>query len=755
MTELSEYPIDPSTAVLKAAHVDARLEGLLLRACTQQTFRNDTRRNLEIVHTFPMPWGATLLGLSATVGGRRLHGAVVERVEAEERYESAIEAGDTPVMVERAGDGLYGANLGNLLPGEEAVVEIHWAQLLRCEQGRVRIAIPTVIGERYGDPVGQGGLAAHLAPAHHGAAAYPFTLVLDLAGEVARACVTCHSHVASVRPMADGVRVELREGAWLDRDAVIELSALQVAAFTSIACDGAAHVALASFCPALAPKPPAPLRLKLLVDCSGSMAGDGIASARRGLHALLQALSPQDRVSFSRFGSRVEHHARRLARCTPSAVTALSAAVSATQADLGGTEMRAALESTITDVRCADLSGAAVDLLLITDGEVWDVDAIVALAEAAGHRIFAVGVGAAPAASLLWLLAERTGGACELVSPNEDVDAAIGRMLGRIRGPRVDTLQVDWGVAPAWQTPLPRQLFGDETLHVFAGFDAPPPSAPWLRVAAGGAVGEAWVAGAPRTVDPVLARLAAAHRVVDPAMAPAQALALALTHQLVTERTSLLLVHERPADAKALEPAALARVAQMAAAGQHGYGTARQDRFVASQASWSSVDSLSYSVSGDQAAVFGVPGSSAGRLAPDADRFEIPAFLRQPDHRFGQTDMHALLVALAKVAARASNLREAVQRLDPDLVPSSLSDLLLEILTAIEQELGHPALDFVDAWAVLIDLLGDHAIQGVRVDAALRSLARQAVAGLGADLRARLAEALRGRLPWLGASMPA
>lgn len=38
-------------------------------------------------------------------------------------------------MVEHSARGLYSANLGNLKPGESAVIEIEYAQLLRFEQG--------------------------------------------------------------------------------------------------------------------------------------------------------------------------------------------------------------------------------------------------------------------------------------------------------------------------------------------------------------------------------------------------------------------------------------------------------------------------------------------------------------------------------------------------------------------------------------------------------------------------------------------
>ena len=75
-----------------------------------------------------------------------------------------------------------------------------------------------------------------------------------------------------------------------------------------VARDGDGYVAMASFCAQVPPhQAEAPLRLKLLLDCSGSMGGDSIAAAKRALHEILSRLQPQDRFSLSRFGSHVVH----------------------------------------------------------------------------------------------------------------------------------------------------------------------------------------------------------------------------------------------------------------------------------------------------------------------------------------------------------------------------------------------------------------------------------------------------------------
>jgi len=67
----------------------ARADGLLLQTTFRQRYANRSPDNIEAVYTFPLPHGAVLLGLTFTLGERRLTGAV-ERKEAEERYAKAI-----------------------------------------------------------------------------------------------------------------------------------------------------------------------------------------------------------------------------------------------------------------------------------------------------------------------------------------------------------------------------------------------------------------------------------------------------------------------------------------------------------------------------------------------------------------------------------------------------------------------------------------------------------------------------------------
>lgn len=564
--------------VLRSVSARGQLDGLLLSMSLHQAFRNDSDDNMEVVYTFPLGWGAVLLGLEATLGGKRMVGQVIARREARERYEEAVEKGDAPIMVEKTQGGVFRAALGSLKPGEEAIIELTYAQLLSFEQGRIRLVVPTTIAPRYGDSVTQGRLHLDQVTEPNLMTEHAFGLSVILTGPLTQARIGSPTHAITQQRQSDAaiqsVTVSLQQPAWLDRDFVLLLEGLEGRSFAIAGPDpksATGHTALiASFCPSLPPAVPSHLRLKILVDCSGSMAGDSIEQARAALHPLAQSLTSQDQISYSRFGSRTYRDLEVFA-ATPHNVHRLWEAISETEADLGGTEMAAALKDTFDILMGASRHNEEADVLLITDGEVWDAQSIVNEARRSGHRIYALGVGSAPAESLLREMAEATGGACEFVSPNEDMARAIQRLLGRIRNTLPVKAVISMDDSPLWSSPLPRRMAAGETAHVFMRLPTAPIRSPILRLTG---QEEASVEFSVRE-DDLIAHLVAASQVGLTAD-KAQAMAVAERYQLVTDDTNLLLVIERDDAEKTDGMPLLHQVRPMLAAGWGGTGKTRR-----------------------------------------------------------------------------------------------------------------------------------------------------------------------------------
>ncbi|MBQ9405756.1 MAG: VWA domain-containing protein [Desulfovibrio sp.] len=535
---------NPSAIAFKSVEVTGEVRGLLFSSTIRQTYKNETSKPLEVIYTFPLAWDTALLGMSASMDGKHLHGEIVEKHKAEQKYETAILSGDSAIMVEMSAKGLCTANLGNIKAGETVSVELHCARMLRMEQNRVRLNIPTVISERYGDAHGPGGLADHETEVVSPAAHYSFGVHVTLYGQMAKGKVSCPSHGLQAQSLPDGgLSFGIEGPAALDRDFILLIEDVVNDSHAQCVTEGEETLVAASFVPTMPDDTAAPLACKILLDCSGSMGGERIEQGIQGLRKVCALFREGDYVSYTRFGSDVHQIFGSMLPCTKQTLGQFSEAIDKTYADMGGTEMGSALAAVYQIESPAEMPAG---VLLITDGDIWDVEGVIAQARKSGQRVFAIGVGASPAESLLRELAEKTGGACELVTPRENMADAIVRMFARMRQGYFHNVRIDWQGETLWKTKTPRYLYRGETLHCFALMRGGTPSAaPVLHWQADGGDYAAMAEGLEMTSTPDLFRLAMMRR-LEEANSSREKKELALKYKLMSKETSLILVYERP-----------------------------------------------------------------------------------------------------------------------------------------------------------------------------------------------------------------
>ncbi len=624
--------VEQRGCVLKATAISGRLQGLLGEIAIAQTYQNAEPVNIEAVFTFPVPVEAVLLGVDIRIDDRVLRGRVLPRRQAENAYEDAVSGGDSAILLQEAGRGLYTVNVGNLSPGQTARLRYRYALLSVWNGDTLRLQLPTTIAPRYGDP-GQAGLQPHQIPPVDLDAENRFSLELELGGPLRQAVVESPSHRINVEVGAEVSRVRLTGGpALMDRDFILNIqgSAEARAALGLCAPDRDGWIALASFQPELSGHADAGGRDCILIaDCSGSMAGDSIAQTRAALLAILDRLQPADRFNLIAFGSQPRAFFNGLHPADDRGLAQARALVAGLDADMGGTEIGAALQ-----LAYRQRQGQPLDLLLLTDGEVWNVEELAAEAQRSGCRIFTVGVGAAVAEGLVRGLAEATGGACEFVHPNEDMAARIVRHFERIRAPRA-AAAMTWPVEPTRRLPERiERVFGGDTLHLLAWLPTLPdgPATLELTLADGQRLSqtvalEPWPVA--ETAD-TLSRLAAARRIAQ--LSAEDTTVLAVDYQLVTPHTHFLMVDVRAEGEKAMELPELRAVPHRLAAGWGGVG----------------------SVGGRVAAA---PCMASMDASPDY--LDIPAFLRRQPPSSPPAPMAAPQSLLGRARALFGVLRES------------------------------------------------------------------------------------------------
>jgi Ca-activated chloride channel family protein len=567
------------SGILESVRVTSHLRDLACELSVQQNFMNPSEHNVEAVYTFPLPHGAVLLNLTAKVGERKLRGAVLPKNKAEARYEQAITDGDGAIMLERSDDGICTVNLGNLMPGERATLNYEYAYLLCWQQDTVQFRLPTTIAPRYGSAIAA-GYQPHQVPVTDMLEENHFSLKLSVEGLLSGAQFDCPSHAVTVQRKDNATTIALQDQrAFMDRDFVLNLKqAGSNKSAGQVAWDelSKSHVALASFCPDISGEVIPSICAKIVVDCSGSMNGDSIEQAKAGLQRILDNLRETDTFNVVRFGNDQCAFFSACVEANGRSLRNARRAIDELAADMGGTEMGAALDYAYALKDEEGVRPAAI--LLITDGEISNHRDVIRRAVKSGHRVFTVGVGSSVAEEFVRDIAKRTGGACELVTPNENMGDVIFRQFVRMFQPSAVKVDIEWPDKTMWQVPSEiGPVFAGDTLHVFASLaDKSEGEAKLiLHMADGRELTQSIVLSETKDQWHALPRIAVAERIneIDDTQNSTLSEALAIDYQLVTKHTNFLILDVKAEDDKAEDLPQLAQVRQMLAAGWGGAST--------------------------------------------------------------------------------------------------------------------------------------------------------------------------------------
>src|SRR5210317_1838302 len=461
---------------LTGVTAEARVTPGTTEVTVKQCYKNSESIPVEAVYTFPLPMDAVLLDMHVQLGDRVLTGTLLPKKEAENSYEDAITDGDKAIMLEQLTSGLYTMNVGNLMPGDDCIISYRFTSLNRWNGDTLRFSLPTTIAPRFGDPAAT-GLTSYQEPEYSLEEDRGLSITVHVLDELANADITCPSHPCTIDRNGTNSRVTLQnETIAMDRDFVLNIETKAgTNSSARIVPDQDGWLVHTSFCPRIdATTEQQTKAVKLVLDCSGSMSGDSIEQGREALLRIIGSLAPGDYFSLLRFGTTHESvfGGDGLLCVTDASKVMAKARVQMLDADMGGTQIASAIEAALQIDGPADIPA---DIFLITDGNVWDHETSVKAARKSKHRIFTVGVGSAVTESYVRGLAHETGGACELVSPHEDMANRVHRHFLRMSAPRCEDMQVHWDSTPLRAFPdKTGAVYDGDTVHLFHWFDDAP-----------------------------------------------------------------------------------------------------------------------------------------------------------------------------------------------------------------------------------------------------------------------------------------
>ncbi len=454
---------------LNELHLRAAIRGLDYSLRLTQVFVNVHGESIEAVYTFPLPGRAGVSAFRLVCAEKVIEGKLQERGQARAGYREAVQSGQQAALVEEERPEIFTVTLGNLPAGQIVRVELDLDGPLQCLDQYALLRFPLVVAPRYipgnplaGKDVGSGVKhdtdrspdASRITPPTL-LPGYPNPVILSIEVEL-------DSPLLDWRNLRSSIPLELEQSrlvypassGGINQDFVLALP------FPSEQLASCLQVEDDAFCltmvpPSQLPEPAEPKQVVILLDRSSSMAGWTIAAARRVVARLVHSLNPQDSFLIVAFDDkpevvsprtesssnsgwyRLEQQASPLSLAQEDNVNAILQGLQAIEAR-GGTEMKAALEAGLRHL------GQTGHIVLVTDGQVGNEAEIFQLcaARGAGVRISCIGISEAVSGDFLQRLAESTGGLCQLVNNDMQLDESMTAICRRIGNPILRDLQV-------------------------------------------------------------------------------------------------------------------------------------------------------------------------------------------------------------------------------------------------------------------------------------------------------------------------
>jgi|WetSurMetagenome_2_1015567.scaffolds.fasta_scaffold17186_3 Ca-activated chloride channel homolog len=189
---------------LLSTKADVSIAGVIADVKVKQVYKNDGKKPIEAVYTFPASTRAAVYAMKMTIGDRTIVAQIREREKARQEYETAKQHGQTASLLEQERPNVFQMSVANIMPGDFITVEMSYTELLVPSEGVYEFAYPTVVGPRYSNiPEKQAKQTDKWVQSpytHEGEApTYEFGMNIRLAAGLPIQEISCPSHKTSVK----------------------------------------------------------------------------------------------------------------------------------------------------------------------------------------------------------------------------------------------------------------------------------------------------------------------------------------------------------------------------------------------------------------------------------------------------------------------------------------------------------------------------------------------------------------------------
>ncbi|XP_050716857.1 von Willebrand factor A domain-containing protein 5A-like isoform X2 [Eriocheir sinensis] len=485
-----------SILALESVSTEVRIRGFVAQVCAKLVYHNNSPETLQVQAVYPVDEGAAVYQCEVCIGGRTIVTHCMEKKKAEKEFEKAVKAGHRAVMAREHDDScdIFKLNLGNFPAESRAEITLKMVMELKVQtDGGISFVLPTVLNPRYCPPdhpmqdTSTHGLFGPLPSFFNHIVHVPKPYSIDV-----KATVSGSHRIARIISSTDGIVTTLADDA---------LSA-QVSQDGGFKCDHdwsflvyynnpyAPHLLretgdrsatglmkddllMLNFFPEVPENTySSKNEVIFIIDRSGSMQGDKIKNAKTTLLLFLKSLPAGCLFNVVSFGNHYSLLFPEGSRTYNEETLKIALNLQATMdADMGGTEILQPLQSIYSKPL---RPGFYRQIILITDGEVWNVSAVCQLVRRHAYetRLFSVGVGHGASTALVRGTARAGRGRSEMVVEESHLQQKVMGLLSSMLQESVQEVTIACEVDPPTQVKLvpkvPPVIFGGQHLILYA-----------------------------------------------------------------------------------------------------------------------------------------------------------------------------------------------------------------------------------------------------------------------------------------------
>lgn len=449
-------PADKTLPPLAMVHhkVNIAIDDQVAVTHVDQLFRNHTDRRLEATYVFPVPRGASVNKFTMLVNGKEVAGEMVEAAEARQIYTAIVRQTQDPGLLEYMGNNLLRMRVFPIEPRSDQKVTLSYTSVAPRDADLVEYVYPLKTDGKATRTLEDFSVKATIKSQHPVQNVYSPTHAINLTRSGDREVSIAFE----------------RNQALLDKDFQLFYSlgdkdiGLTTLTHRPLSDEKGHFMLLISPRLEMSQQHQVPRDLVLVLDTSGSMAGEKMEQARKALKYVLGNLGPKDRFGLINFSTTVNKYRDNLVESDKDRIDHAKKWVDNLQAR-GGTAINDALRAAL-EMRSTD-EGRSFTVVFFTDGQPTigetDCDKILKNVEkknSANTRIFTFGVGHDDGINATFLdqLAERTRALSTFVQPSEDIEVKVSSLYSKISHPVLANLKLTVGDKVTLEEVYPPEL---------------------------------------------------------------------------------------------------------------------------------------------------------------------------------------------------------------------------------------------------------------------------------------------------------